>query len=164
MAFEHSIRLRVAFSDTDMAGFVHFSNYFRYMEAAEHDFFRSLGYSIVSHIGGRDYGWPRVNVECQFANPLYFEDEFEVRLLVDEVRSRSIRYRFNFTKLSEHVQPIHVGQGSMVTVCVVHDPVSGAMTPVSLPAEIAALIQPAPRDLLEANQAAISRRGPITAR
>ena len=34
---------RVEFAETDMAGQVHFSNFFRYMEAAEHAFFRSLG-------------------------------------------------------------------------------------------------------------------------
>ena len=35
---------RVEFSDTDMAGIVHFANFYRYMEQAEHDFFRSLGF------------------------------------------------------------------------------------------------------------------------
>ena len=34
-------------TDTDMAGIVHFSNFFRYMERVEHAFFRSLGFSIV---------------------------------------------------------------------------------------------------------------------
>jgi acyl-CoA thioester hydrolase len=43
MAFEYKVRRRVEFSETDMAGIVHYSNFFRYMEAAEHEFFRSLG-------------------------------------------------------------------------------------------------------------------------
>lgn len=34
---------RVEFCDTDMAGIVHFANFFRYMEAAEHELFRNLG-------------------------------------------------------------------------------------------------------------------------
>jgi YbgC/YbaW family acyl-CoA thioester hydrolase len=38
---------RVEFTDTDMAGIVHFSSFFRYMEVTEHAFFRSLGFSIV---------------------------------------------------------------------------------------------------------------------
>ena len=46
MAHEYRYRRRVEFSETDLAGIVHFSNYFRYMEAAEHEFFRSLGLSI----------------------------------------------------------------------------------------------------------------------
>ena len=46
MAYEYSIVRGVEFSDTDMAGIMHFSNFFRFMEAAEHGFFRSLGLSI----------------------------------------------------------------------------------------------------------------------
>ncbi|MBL8848408.1 MAG: acyl-CoA thioesterase, partial [Planctomycetaceae bacterium] len=34
---------RVQFSETDMAGIVHFANFFRWMEEAEHEYFRSLG-------------------------------------------------------------------------------------------------------------------------
>ena len=41
-AHEFTITRRVEFSETDMAGIVHFSNFCRYMEHAEHAFFRSL--------------------------------------------------------------------------------------------------------------------------
>jgi len=44
MAYEFKVVRRVEFSDTDMAGIVHYSNFFRYMETAEHAFFRSLGF------------------------------------------------------------------------------------------------------------------------
>ena len=43
MSYEFQITRRVEFSETDMAGIMHFSNYFRFMETAEHAFFRSLG-------------------------------------------------------------------------------------------------------------------------
>ena len=52
MAYEFKVRRRVEFSETDMAGIVHYSNFFRYMEAAEHAFFRSLGLSIHKQPGG----------------------------------------------------------------------------------------------------------------
>ena len=38
---------RVEFGDTDMAGIMHFANFFRFMEAAEPDFLRSLGLSVA---------------------------------------------------------------------------------------------------------------------
>ena len=47
MPYEQRIRRRVEFSETDMAGIVHYSNFFRYMEAAEHEFFRALGFSVT---------------------------------------------------------------------------------------------------------------------
>src|SRR5689334_6065032 len=37
---------RVQFSETDMAGIVHFSAYFRFMEEAEHALWRAAGVSI----------------------------------------------------------------------------------------------------------------------
>ena len=42
MAHEFELRRRVDFHETDMAGIVHFSNFFRLMESTEHEFFRSL--------------------------------------------------------------------------------------------------------------------------
>ena len=42
----------VEFADTDMAGIMHFSAFFRYMEAAEHELLRSLGFSVYSEIDG----------------------------------------------------------------------------------------------------------------
>ena len=43
MAYEYRAERTIEFAETDMAGIVHFSNYFRFMEATEHYFFRSLG-------------------------------------------------------------------------------------------------------------------------
>jgi acyl-CoA thioester hydrolase len=37
---------RVEFFETDLAGIVHFANYYRFMEQAEHAFFRALGLKI----------------------------------------------------------------------------------------------------------------------
>ena len=47
MSYEFKVVRRVEFADTDMAGIVHYSNFFRYMEMAEHGFFRALGHSVV---------------------------------------------------------------------------------------------------------------------
>ena len=43
MAYEFKATRQVEFSETDMAGIMHFSNFFRFMETAEHGFYRSLG-------------------------------------------------------------------------------------------------------------------------
>ena len=82
MAYEFKIVQRVEFSDTDMAGIVHYANFFRYMDAAEHAFFRSLGFSIWTQGTEPPVGWPRVQAQCDFKHPLRFEDEVEVHLLV----------------------------------------------------------------------------------
>ena len=43
---------RVDFGDTDMAGIMHFANFFRFMESAECDFWRSIGLSVAWQTGG----------------------------------------------------------------------------------------------------------------
>jgi YbgC/YbaW family acyl-CoA thioester hydrolase len=131
----------VEFSDTDMAGIVHFSAYCRYMEAAEHAMFRAIGQSVVTRIGERDYGWPRVHLECDWLAPLHFEDEFEVRLFIREVRSKALVLDFEFTRLDGD-KPQRVAAGSLTTVCVTHDD-SGAMHAVQIPPEIASRLRPA---------------------
>ena len=46
MATEFSITRRVEFSETDLAGIMHFTNFYRWMEICEHEFLRSLGLSV----------------------------------------------------------------------------------------------------------------------
>src|SRR5437867_3225454 len=117
MAYEFRIVRRVEFCDTDMAGIVHHANFFRYMEAAEHGFFRSLGFSIVTRQFDPPVGWPRVRAECAYKHPLRFEDDFEVHLLVSEKKSKSLTYQFRFRKLTDPAAT-EVARGSLTVVCV----------------------------------------------
>jgi YbgC/YbaW family acyl-CoA thioester hydrolase len=95
-AFE--IQRRVEFYETDMAGIVHFSNFFRYMETCEHAFIRSLDHELHGQLDGLETGWPRVNASCDYRAPARFGDLLTIRLFIAEVRTRSVRYRFQFTR------------------------------------------------------------------
>lgn len=146
MPYEYKVRRRVEFSETDMAGIVHYSNFFRYMEAAEHEFFRSLGFSVVTRQVDPPVGWPRVRAECDFKQPLRFEDEFEVHMLVAAKRSKSLSYQFRIRKLNT-TPPVEVARGTLTVVCVTHE--GGSMKAAVIPKEIAGRIQVAPAGLLE---------------
>lgn len=125
---------RVEFSETDMAGIVHYSNFFRYMEAAEHAFFRSLGFSVAAREGQPQVGWPRVHASCDYVRPLRFEDEVEIQLRVVEKRSKSLSYEFRFRRLSPG-EPEEVARGKLTVVCVAHLP-GGGMKATAIPVEI----------------------------
>ena len=153
MSFEFKITRRVEFFETDMAGIMHFSNYFRMMEAAEHAFFRSLGFSIHDTAEGATLGWPRVSVTCDFRAPLRFEDEVEIHLLVSDVRSRSIRYQFIFRKPADGSE---VARGTIAAVCVTLDKATGKLLPVAIPDRIRSKITEAPQELLKPTLAAIA--------
>lgn len=137
---EFTITRRVEFNETDAAGIVHFANFYRYMEYAEHAFFRSLGRSIVDH--DLDVGWPRVHSHCDFKKPLKFEDEVEIHLLVSAKTSKSITYQFCF-----RVDGTEVARGGFTVVCVRRTE-TGEMKATTIPPEIANLIESAPADKL----------------
>jgi acyl-CoA thioester hydrolase len=136
----------VEFSDTDMAGIVHHAVFYRYMESAEHAFFRSLGLSVAPPKTLASVGWPRVHTEADFAAPLRFEDEVEIHLLVAEKKSKALTYAFRLRRLNGPVA-IEVARGKITVVCV--KMINGRMKATNIPKAIAAKIQVAPARLLK---------------
>lgn len=84
----------VEFADTDLAGIMHFANVFRYVESAEHAFFRSLGHPVHTAHGAEHEGWPRLEVSCKYLKPARFEQTLEIGLRIEELRTTSLRYSF----------------------------------------------------------------------
>jgi acyl-CoA thioester hydrolase len=146
---EFVLTRQVEFSETDMAGIMHFSNFFRFMEAAEHAFFRSMGFSIHTKGFAEPLGWPRVHADCDFRYPLRFEDTVEIHLRVREKREKSLVYSFVFRKMNE--QPAkEVARGTLAVACIRYDKASGGMRAVPIPQAIAAEIAVAPPEELQA--------------
>ena len=146
MAYEFKATRRVEFSETDMAGIMHFTNFFRFMETAEHGFYRSLGFSVVMSEADPRLGWPRVHAECDYRKPLRFEDEVEIHLLVSEKKSKSLSFIFRFRKLNGP-EPTEVARGALTIVCVAHHS-DGSMAAHTIPREIADKIEVAPVEML----------------
>jgi YbgC/YbaW family acyl-CoA thioester hydrolase len=146
VAYEYKITRRVEFSETDLAGIVHFSNFCRYMEAVEHAFFRSLGFSIHSKDSNNRMGWPRVHIDVDFRTPLYFEDLVEIHLLVKEKKRTSLVYTIAFRRADDPATEI--ARGTLVTACVSRDPATGQMKAIAIPPEIAGKIEVAPKESL----------------
>ena len=104
---------RVEFADTDMAGIIHFSNFYLYMEQAEHAFYRSLGLQIMDpQPDGSVIGWPRVSSKCRFLAPAMHDDLLEVRVSVVRRGVKSLTFRFEFWR-----GEVHIASGETKTVC-----------------------------------------------
>lgn len=143
MPSEFTTRRRIAFVETDMAGIVHFSNYFLFMEQTEHAFLRSLGLSVHTPTADGALGFPRVQAECAFNRPLHFEDEVEIHLRVRQRKARSIGYDFVFRNVSRD-PPEEVARGATTVVCAIVGAEGGPVRSVPIPDAMAALIEPAP--------------------
>lgn len=129
MPTEYTISRRVQFAETDMAGVMHFSNYFRWMEEVEHAFLRSVGLSVVQPVAGGEVSWPRVQVSCEYFAPLYFEDEVEIRMAVTDIREKSMTYEATF-----HKNGNRTARGRIKMVCCQW--VDGTFVSVEIPGEI----------------------------
>lgn len=107
-----SIKRRVEFRETDTAGIVHFSNFFAYMEQAEHELLRHIGLGVICEIDGQPISFPRVNAECNYRLAIRFEDVIDIHVRVTRIGSKSITYGFAF-----QLDGKTVADGSITVVC-----------------------------------------------
>jgi acyl-CoA thioester hydrolase len=129
VATEYRHTRRVQFSETDAAGIVHFSCFFRYMEDAEHALWRENGLAI--HSADSSIGWPRVATAFEYHRPLKFEQEFDVTIRVAEVGRRTISYTCEISHDDKRV-----ATGSVKIACVNKLP-DGTMKSTDIPEDIA---------------------------
>ena len=125
---------RVQFAETDQAGIVHFSWYFRYMEEAEHALWRAAGLSIAP--ADRVVVFPRVAASFEYVAPLRFEDECEVEIGIDTISRRSIRYACTIRR-----SDTTIATGSMTVACATNMP-GEALRGTDIPADIASRLAP----------------------
>jgi YbgC/YbaW family acyl-CoA thioester hydrolase len=127
---------RVEFHETDMAGMVHFSNFFRYMEYAEAAFLRARGLTVAwrDAAGGR-LGLPRVAAACDYVAPARFEDVLDIDVTLARVGSKSVTYEFVFSR-----DGAVLARGRVSAVCCRTGP-DGALTSVAIPPEVRARLE-----------------------
>jgi tol-pal system-associated acyl-CoA thioesterase len=88
------VRERVRWRDVDIMGVVHYANYLRFMEAAESEFFRALGFPydrIADELGV----WiARVHLECDYRAPAKLDDEIICRAELRKMGGSSMTFAF----------------------------------------------------------------------
>lgn len=126
---------RVEFCETDLAGMMHFSNFFRFMEFAEQEFLRSRGLSVTWQADGGWYGFPRVSATCDYLKPARFEQVLEIAVVVENLGAKSATYGFEFWYAGECI-----ARGRMTSVCCRVEP-AGQVESVAIPAAIREKLQ-----------------------
>jgi acyl-CoA thioester hydrolase len=133
---EQRIRRRVEYVDTDMSGIVHFSRFLVFMENAEHAFLRAIGPGVQwRDAEGRELGWPRVAVSCDYLSPARFGDELEIRVRVLRKGTRSLTYGIDIARAGTAL-----ARGKMTCACCVLNDPSGIKA-IPIPDEIASQIE-----------------------
>ena len=100
---------------------------------------------IASNLFGFWLGW---QLACRFRAPLYFEDQVETHLLVQEVSEKTIKYVFYFRRcLGDDSKPI-VATGEVTIACVAIQDGRAKMKGVPVPAALRERLEVAPEKLL----------------
>lgn len=89
-------QIRVRFAETDAMGVVHHGAYLPYLEEARVEYLRHLGHPYTSvRVEGYDFAV----LECfvQYRQPLYFDDQVDVHLLLAEVSRASFQMAYLLT-------------------------------------------------------------------
>ena len=128
-------RRRVEFAETDAAGMVHFSIFFRYMEEAEHAIWRTAGMDIYAD--HEKHSWPRISAGFDFTAPLRFQDEFEVRTTIAAVTRSTIQWAHELWR-----GDALIGRGT-VTAVYVSKLAGGAMKSAAIPEAITSRLRAA---------------------
>lgn len=145
MACEFRTQRRIEFAETDCAGIIHFSSYYRYMEEAEHAFLRSLGLSVHGTVleDGTRVGFPRLNARCQFSGAVTFEDVLDIHLWISHKGRKTIEYSLVFSHEGREV-----ARGSVVVIaCRVLDGL--VVESISIPERFDGVLEKAPYPALE---------------
>ena len=130
---EYRLKRRVQFYETDAAGIVHFSWFFRYMEEAEHAMWRAVGLSVAPP--GSEIGWPRVAASFEFHRELRFEDEFEVWLRVTAIGTKTIQFACVLMR-----DETKIATGALTIACASQQP-NQPLKGMPIPPDIAARFQ-----------------------
>jgi YbgC/YbaW family acyl-CoA thioester hydrolase len=119
-----------------MAGIMHFSNFFRFMEVAETDFLRARGMSVSWLENGVKWGFPRVSATCDYKTPAKFGDVLTIAVTLEKLGTKSVSYRFDFTNPCG--EAVAVGRITAV-LCRATGP--DCMTSVEIPADLRAKLE-----------------------
>lgn len=138
MAYEFHYHRRIFWQDTDMAGIIHFTNYFRFMEEVEIEFLYSLGLDSLRI--AREYNvWrPRVAAQCDFKKTVTFGDELDIHLWVVRKGRSSIHYEIAFNHDGEEV-----ARGRLSVACASKD-AEGKLSSTPIPPILDEALQVAP--------------------
>ena len=132
----HRFELRVRYGDTDQMGWAYYGNYLRWFEIGRAEMMRSLGRSY-REVEERDgVLLPVLDARCRYFHGARYDERVTIETGVLDIARASLR--FGYRILGEDGERCALGYTE-------HCVVNRDAKPVRPPAELAALIETAPR-------------------
>jgi tol-pal system-associated acyl-CoA thioesterase len=126
------VRERVQWRDVDVMGVVHYANYLRFMEAAENEFFRALGFPYDRIAGELGVWIARIHLECDYRAPAKLDDELTCRAELRKIGGSSMTFAFPI----DHIDGTRLVDGALVLAALDRATLRAARIPTSLRAAL----------------------------
>ncbi|MGF7072909.1 acyl-CoA thioesterase [Mucilaginibacter sp. R-33] len=94
--FEHTIKIRVRYGETDQMGYMYYGNYAEFYEVGRVEMLRSLG---LTYKGMEESGimMPVLELQCKYLKPALYDEEISIRVIMDELPGIRIHFRYELT-------------------------------------------------------------------
>ncbi|ASS49156.1 MAG: thioesterase [Candidatus Fluviicola riflensis] len=130
-SFNHTIRLRVRYGETDQMGYCYYGNYASYFEVGRVEALRSLGMSYRS-LEENGIMLPVSHFEVDYLSPALYDDELTVKTSI--VLLKGARLFFEYTIHNEAEKLVATAKTTLVFVSKTN------MKPITPPKEFIDLI------------------------
>jgi acyl-CoA thioester hydrolase len=91
-------RQRVRFGETDMQGVVYYANYLLFAEVGRVAYLRELGVDYRRELLAQGVDFTIGEASVRYQAPLRFDDEYDIRVRVGEIRNSSWTFEYAFDR------------------------------------------------------------------
>ena len=131
--FQHEVKLRVRYADTDQMGFVYYGNYATFYEVARVESFRDLGFSYKNlEISG--IGMPVLHMQSSYHAPAKYDDLLKIIIKIPEIPRARIRYEYEIYNSEGNL--LNTGETTLAFVNISNG------RPIKIPEDLKLLISP----------------------
>lgn len=111
--FQHEIKIRVRYAETDKMGFVYYGNYATYFEVARVETFRELGFSYLA-MEETGVMMPVLELKTKYIRPAVYDDLLTIRTMIKELPNTRIKFEYEVRNEADVL--LNVAETSLVFV------------------------------------------------
>ncbi|MEH7547642.1 acyl-CoA thioesterase [Neobacillus vireti] len=100
---KNEYKVTVRWGDTDAAGIVFYPNFYKWMDEATHEFFKTMGFPTTDLFTNKQMSIPLLETHCQFKSPLFFDDEICITTTVEIVKKKVFKATHLFTRGDQQI-------------------------------------------------------------
>ena len=126
----NTLKIRIAYADTDQMGMVYYGNYMTFYERGRTELLREIGleYKIIEE---RGFYLPVIYAECNYHSPATYDDLITIETKMSEITAASLTCSYVIKR----------GEKVLVTGKTKHPFVNKSLKPVRIPKDIREILE-----------------------